>query len=211
MGKIRRGILGGFSGKVANIIGGSWKGIAYMRSQPLSVANPNTPGQQAQRGAFGHAVAMASALLANYIKPLWDRWAEQMSGYNAWIQANISNFNLSGVVDYASFIMSRGSLGGANSVNALEGANPTDVDITYSNDSGAGNRSASDIVYCVAINQTTGEVITQTATKTRTDGTISAQFKDTTQSGDMIHTYISFLKADGTIVSDSQYSFYAVI
>ena len=31
MGKIAQGILGGLSGKVGNIIGGSWKGIDYIR------------------------------------------------------------------------------------------------------------------------------------------------------------------------------------
>jgi len=41
MGKINQGILGGFSGKVGNVIGGNWKGIDYMRVKPASVANPN--------------------------------------------------------------------------------------------------------------------------------------------------------------------------
>ncbi len=33
MGTISKGILGGFSGTVGTVIGGSWKGIEYMRSQ----------------------------------------------------------------------------------------------------------------------------------------------------------------------------------
>lgn len=45
MGKINQGILGGFSGKVGNVIGGNWKGIDYMRVKPASVANPQTEGQ----------------------------------------------------------------------------------------------------------------------------------------------------------------------
>ena len=40
MGTIKQGILGGFSGKVGTVIGGSWKGISYMRSQAQSVKNP---------------------------------------------------------------------------------------------------------------------------------------------------------------------------
>ncbi len=40
MGIIKRGILGGFSNKVANVVGSSWKGINTMRALPLSVANP---------------------------------------------------------------------------------------------------------------------------------------------------------------------------
>jgi len=34
MGTIKKGILGGFSGKVGTVIGGVWKGIEYMRSIP---------------------------------------------------------------------------------------------------------------------------------------------------------------------------------
>ena len=33
MGKIAQGILGGLSGKVGNVIGGSWKGIDYKRGE----------------------------------------------------------------------------------------------------------------------------------------------------------------------------------
>jgi hypothetical protein len=40
MGKISKGILGGFSGKIGNVVGATWKGIDYMRIMPASVANP---------------------------------------------------------------------------------------------------------------------------------------------------------------------------
>ena len=33
MGRIEKGILGGFSGTVGTVVGGTWKGIAYMRSK----------------------------------------------------------------------------------------------------------------------------------------------------------------------------------
>ncbi len=49
MGRINQGILGGFSGKVGNVVGGNWKGIDYMRVKPASVANPKTVGQVNQR------------------------------------------------------------------------------------------------------------------------------------------------------------------
>ena len=52
MGKISQGILGGLSGKVGNVIGGSWKGIDYIRIKPSSVANPRTVGQVNQRTKF---------------------------------------------------------------------------------------------------------------------------------------------------------------
>ena len=42
MGTIKQGILGGFSGKVGSVVGASWKGISYMRSQADHVKNPRS-------------------------------------------------------------------------------------------------------------------------------------------------------------------------
>ena len=36
MGRISKGILGGFSGTVGTVVGGNWKGIDYMRSKTTS-------------------------------------------------------------------------------------------------------------------------------------------------------------------------------
>ena len=52
MGIIKKGILGGFSGKVGNVVGASWKGIDYIRSLPSTVRNPRTPRQVKQELSF---------------------------------------------------------------------------------------------------------------------------------------------------------------
>lgn len=44
MGTIKQGILGGFSGKVGTVIGGSWKGISYMRLQAQSIKKSSHRG-----------------------------------------------------------------------------------------------------------------------------------------------------------------------
>ena len=62
MGTIKKGILGGFSGKVGTVVGSSWKGISYMRSLPLKVRNPRTLRQLDQRSKF--------AIALGYLKPL---------------------------------------------------------------------------------------------------------------------------------------------
>jgi hypothetical protein len=93
MGIIKQGILGGFSGKVANIIGTSWKGIAVIKSMPLSVSNPQTVGQVAQRTAMSRIVAFCGLILGNVIKPLMDRFAVRMSGFNSFVQSNIAYFD----------------------------------------------------------------------------------------------------------------------
>jgi hypothetical protein len=52
MGKIKQGILGGFSGKVGPVIGTSWKGKAVMRAIALSHNDANSVAQQQQRLKF---------------------------------------------------------------------------------------------------------------------------------------------------------------
>lgn len=63
MGKIKKGILGGFSGRVGNVIGGSWKGIDYMRSEATSIADPKTAKQLEQRSKFRVAVEFAKQVV----------------------------------------------------------------------------------------------------------------------------------------------------
>ncbi|MDD4190768.1 MAG: DUF6266 family protein [Mangrovibacterium sp.] len=64
MGKISQGILGGVSGKVGNVVGGSWKGIDYLRVMPASVANPQTPAHMDQRSKF--------ITVINFLQPIKD-------------------------------------------------------------------------------------------------------------------------------------------
>lgn len=49
MGRIKNGILGGFSGKVGSVVGASWRGIDYMRSMPRTSNKPATVAQLAQQ------------------------------------------------------------------------------------------------------------------------------------------------------------------
>lgn len=53
MGKIKQGILGGFSGTTGSVVGASWKGIAYMRGKAQSIKNPRTTKQVDNRTRFG--------------------------------------------------------------------------------------------------------------------------------------------------------------
>lgn len=88
MGVIKQGILGGFQNKVGAVIGSNWKGIATMRSRPISVANPRTGKQVTVRSEFTILVKMASALNATLIRPYWSRFAQKKTGANAFIAAN---------------------------------------------------------------------------------------------------------------------------
>ena len=112
MGVIKQGILGGFQNKVGAVIGSNWKGIATMRSRPISVANPRTGKQVAVRSEFSTLVKMASTLNATLIRPYWSRFAQKKTGANAFISANYGK--LSGTIDGLEerLILSQGKLDG---------------------------------------------------------------------------------------------------
>lgn len=112
MGVIKQGILGGFQNKVGAVIGSNWKGIATMRSRPISVANPRTGKQVAVRSDFSILVKMASALNATLIRPYWSRFAQKKTGANAFISANFHKLagNVTNIPDR--LILSQGKLDG---------------------------------------------------------------------------------------------------
>lgn len=93
MATIKQGILGGFSGSVANVVGTAWKGTAVMKSKPVSVSNPRTEGQVAQRTSFKAATQLASVLLTYVIKAVYNPIAQGMSGYNKFVSQNKGMFN----------------------------------------------------------------------------------------------------------------------
>lgn len=203
MGIIRRGILGGFSGKVANIVGSSWKGIAVMRSLPLSVANPRTPRQVAQRDKFSMMSKFSSQLLSVWIKPLWDRGAQQMSGYNAFVRENIDKMVLGGQVRPTLGIMSRGVLGSTQ----LMPQTPVGQVQTVTWDTALSNslQSASDLAYIVLVEDRTGLVVGHSSgLVARSAGTASITF-DSSSLEDTVYAFLAFANTDGTRIGDSTF------
>ena len=98
MGKIKQGILGGFSGKVGTVVGGAWKGIDYMRSLATSISNPKSPAQVAVRNNFSTIGKMMSK--ANPILKLSDwRQAKKQSAFNAGVRINYRNAIVDNEID----------------------------------------------------------------------------------------------------------------
>lgn len=201
MGIIRRGILGGFSGKVANVVGSSWKGIAVMRALPLSVTNPKTVGQVEQRSAFSIISKFASSILTVWVKPLWDRSAQSMSGYNAFIQQNVDIVKADKVLNIENLTMSKGKLG-ATTIQA--GANAQNDILTAMWDAvPVGSfQMSSDKLYLVVFDKDNKLVGASSAIYERDLG--SAEIEDiNTISGEEYTVVSCFAREDGTIVGDA--------
>lgn len=203
MGVIKRGILGGFSGKVANVVGTSWKGIAVMKSLPLSVANPNTLAQQTQRGALSQAVACGQDVTIEAIRALNNRWAGQMSGFNSFVSRATPKFKAGN--DLAPYVkmFSEGTYTAPQPLGEDVATNPSTNIVTAGTANWENNTSysATDKVYIFAQNKTTGEwaVLAVGEDFSTASGQASLQMT----SGDVVDVYFSVVKADGTLVSDS--------
>lgn len=205
MATLKRGILGGFTGSVANIVGSSWKGIDVMRSKPLSVANPRTAAQVAQRGKFASVVEVASFLLVALIKPLWDRFAQQQSGYNAFVSYNIDFFDSSGLVNFTDFSISRGSLTPAAIDNVIVNNGSADVEIAWVNNGGNGSALDTDLAYAAVYNATQDNWGQIGGNETRLDENTNVTMPTALATSDQLHVYLAFRRVDGTIVSNTEY------
>lgn len=205
MGKIPQGILGGVSGKIGGVVGSSWKGINVIKTKPLSVANPRTAGQVAQRSLFGNTVAFAVLILADIIKPLWDRFASKKSGYNEFIQTNINLFAGSSPFPQSDLIISKGKMAATpiDSVVASEAAGT--VVVNWTDDSGVGFKLATDIVYALLINQTNGAVEAFETAIIRSAATAVLTPTEAFVASQIFSVYLAFKRADGSIVSNTAY------
>lgn len=200
MAVINQGILGGFSGKVANVVGTSWKGIAVMKALPLSVANPRTAAQVAQRTKMAACVSMLQPILSQVIKPLNDRFAGKMSGFNYALQASISAFNDSGALSTpANFKISRAA-NKAQLIDAIAAESKiTKVKCTWTSDAGKGYALASDKCYLVGYCKDSG-TFAVSSSAIRSAGQAYLEFPDGDfQSGDTVYIWMAFLRADGTV------------
>jgi hypothetical protein len=206
MGILKQGILGGISGSVGNVTGSSWKGIAVIKAKPLSVANPKTASQTAQRGKFSNAVAFAKEILSSVIKPLWDRFAQQKSGFNAFIQENIDLFTSAMPATPADLVISKGKMEKTVIASVVPDAGGNEVGITWADDSGEGMKLTSDVPFAVVVNETTEEVVGYSGEGSvdREDLSVTVSL-DSVSTGDVLRCYLAFRRADGTVVSNTDY------
>ena len=209
MGIIKRGILGGVSNKIGNVVGSSWKGIATLRSLPLSVANPNTKAQRDNRATFTVMSQLGSEVLATICQPLWNRDAKQMSGFNAYVMNNKKAFDANPLEWLMNPVMSKGNLSATLSNVGLAngGANLTlvfDTELKNPQD------STDDIAYVQVIHQDNTDpekpvfhakgFITNAK---RSTGTVQVANPFETSEGDKLIISLSFKSVDGREVATS--------
>jgi len=205
MAEIRKGVLGGFSGKVGTVVGGDWKGVNYMRSLPKKIRNPRTAAQVNQRIKF--------ALTVNYLKPMnsllrsgWKLYAIGQSAINAAMSYTIAHAITGTYPDYSidpSKVLI--SCGGLTSVfNAMATVSNGVIEFVWDDNSGVNDAKPTDKALIAIVNRISGEVITDSEGAERMTGAQTLVLPNR-WAGNTIETYIGFISDDGREVSNSVY------
>lgn len=205
MGKINQGILGGFRGKVGNVIGGNWKGIDYMRVKPSSVANPKTEGQVDQRSKFSTVLQFLQPL-KDFVKVGYNNYAVKMTQFNSAMSYILKNAVTGSYpdfkIDYSSALVSRGALSGG--LNAKAESTEDGIVFSWDDNSGVGSAQSTDKAMILVYNVAEGEAIYSTSGELRSSGTQTATLPDSYQ-GDDVECFIAFISNDSSSISNSTY------
>jgi len=207
MGRIRKGVLGGFSGTVGTVIGGTWNGIDYMRSLPtFKKGRVPTQAQLEQQARFALGVRFIRSM-ADLFMITYNKYANKMTGVNTGL-SNVLKGTITGSypdysILYSLVYISRGSLPNALSANATAATGGI-VQFNWVNaEAGIGKEQLNDealvVAYCPELNRAVYK-----------KGSLRSALTDSIQlagfAGKVVHTWITFISADRKDISDSIYT-----
>jgi hypothetical protein len=159
---------------------------------------------------MANAVKFSQVILASIIKPLWDRFAQQASGFNDWIRFNIDLFESELPTPASSLQISRGKMVAINPNAAVAVNNDSELTVSWPTNLPDSLSLATDLAYLVAVNEANGEIFTAAAEVARSVGGVSIYFGNLFVTGDGISIYLAFRRVDGTVVSNTGYLFKTV-
>jgi hypothetical protein len=204
MAVIKQGILGGGSGSIGGVVMTAWKGRAVIKAKPISVANPQSDGQVAQRTSFKAIAQLGALILTTYVQKICNVLSGNITGYNYYVSQNKSAYNSVGELVPANLRIGGGKIQLPASLDTVVKATSNNLDIEWTEYSGAPTVRETDVPYCIAICPSTGDVWVPTGLGTRADG--NASLKLITPGSDLsggLHVYcgMCFKAANGRDVT----------
>ena len=205
MGKINKGILGGFTGKVGSVVGAFWKGIAYMRSLAGSTHNPKSAKQTSQRLKFAMMSTFLSRILG-FINVGFHDQAKGMTESDAAFKFNFHNAIGGTFPDfellYNKFLVSKGNLDLPYSPSAL--IDSQTVNVSWTDNSGISKALATDQAMILVYNSAKGQAVYNLNAGNRQERQASLALP-TAWNGDSVDIWMAMRQADSTLTSDSAY------
>ena len=202
----KNGLTGGVSGKIGNVVGVSRNGSFYFRSMPVETKDPRTEKQVTQRSKF----LVTQSFLRTFSPFLRMGFRFEAMGmkstFNAAMSVNMPHVikveNNGFVVDYPNVLVSKGVLGTSEITSATiaEGF----LDVTWSSVT-VDNTKRDDEVMMLAYNPEKNVAVydLHAGKREHLEARLALPMG---WEGDSVETYIAFMSADFTQVSDSLYA-----
>ncbi len=207
MGNYQKGILGGFSGKVGNVVGVRWRGRDIMRSLPSRGNYSPTQLQIDQRERFKTVVAFLTPI-KEVVSVFFGKQQGDKSPYNLATSYHLREALLPGpiegyIINYLKVLISKGDLRGLTNATATQGGG-TEVTINWDDNSGQGNASATDELVVVAYCEDLDLFEIALPAGTRDLATIQMPLP-AYWAGQEVQVWASFVTADQKLAATSTY------
>lgn len=203
MGRIKQGILGGFSGRVGTVVGSNWKSVHYMRALAVNVKDSNTEKQQCQRNKFLMALNFLKTITP-FVRTGYQNYTQDQSAFNAAMSYVLKNAvkgcGANTSIDYNKVLVARGSLTTAKDATVTVAGNKASY--VWTDNSGAGDAKATDNALLLAYNKNKGEAVYTTSSATRAQAKAELVLP-TDWSDDALALYLSFCSTDSRDVANS--------
>jgi hypothetical protein len=207
MGKLSRGILGGFQGQTGTVYGCFWRLMDLIKAMPRKVKRPPTEAQLPVQLKFGLMTAFLKRL-GSIIKLGFQHAPSNQSAMNAAVAYNISKA-ITGVlpdfsINFAKLRFSEGVLAEANEAEILIDTAGTIKFKWLADPLGTENSDPTDKVTFVVYNPDKDKLVVLSGAVARSALQYSLLVPGDF-SGDTVECWMSLVRADKKLVSNTQY------
>ena len=206
MATMKNGLWGGFTGKIGNVVGVTRNGAYYVRSLPAHVKDPGSKKQVTQRSRFSITLAFLKTFTP-LLRIGFQTDADGMkSAFNAAMSYNVQHAVKGETgdfeIDYQNVLVSKGPLPASPVLQASVSGGALLVRWDDARDALA---MQDDQVMLLACNAEKKLAVFDLHAGKR--GSLVSQLLLPSQwHGDSVETYIAFMSADATRVSESRYA-----
>lgn len=207
MGTIRKGALGGFSGKAGSIVGSSWRDINYIKGLPKLSKKPKSQKQLEQQAKFATAVRFLLPLKNLMNISYGQVKSGRATGFNMALK-QVLDFAITGnypdyEVDFPKAMLASGSLGTPSDiVLSIEELN---LEVSCSPRFDKMNRFITDELTVIVFDPISRDFVIGPEDVLRTAGTTVVEIPSE-WSGREVHVYMYYIALNGKDVSNSIYA-----
>lgn len=207
MGRMTKGILGGFVGKVGTVIGSQRNGMDLLSSLPKKSSKAPTEAQSNQRDKFGLAVGFLqpiNQLLKLGYKPTDPRYSSFNLAVAYFLQNSIIGLSGAYEIDYTKVLISKGELSPPwNSIGASTAAN--ELKFSWVNSTTSVMNNEDDETIALIYNPVKGIHYMSISATTRVSGELAVTLPNDFV-GDEVQCWIGFITKDKKYRSTSVYA-----